>query len=194
MTREDNGNRHPKDWTLYGSHNGTDWIEIDSRTGMDSYPASADATLYFQLVGEEPFGRLRINYLDVTARRHMLYTPNPLLADHWYYAAAIMDGPTLNIYLADLTAGETEPTLVATMNLPVEGGSTALVPRADYNPSSAPSPRRTWSVGRGFYGNNNGDQVEGVIDEVRLSNHAVAVSELLLSIGVPVELDSFVIE
>lgn len=199
VVRNGETGRHPSDWTLEGSHDGETWTVLDTQTGFNSYgawppaPAGAEAqTLDFQLA-QNASGRLRFEYMTASQVRVHVDSPNPVVANHWYFAAGVKEGNELRLYLADLTAGESEPKLVATTALTQD--DTRMLPRPDIFPNQdGPVPRASWSVGRGYYNSSEGDKVEGPIDEVRISNHAVPVSDMLLGVGVPVELDSFVIE
>ena len=92
----------------------------------------------------------------------------------WYYMAAVSDGQTLSLYLANVTAG-TGLDLVAQVDI-----------------SSSPDTRMTagagsggdwqagnWSVGRGLWNGGHVDRAYGFIDEVRISDAALHPSFFL---------------
>jgi hypothetical protein len=94
-----------------------------------------------------------------------------LNASQWYYAAVVNDGTLLSLYL-DSNDG---------MGYQLQG-STALAGGALYQgvPSS-PSWDNSWTVGRGQFGGAAADWFDGIIDEVRISNTALAPSEFLFA-------------
>ncbi|MBN1853930.1 MAG: PEP-CTERM sorting domain-containing protein [Pirellulales bacterium] len=105
------------------------------------------------------------------------------LTGHWYQVAAVSDGSTLSLYLNDLDAS-TGYQLVAQTDMTPSGSSdTALTNGSNGNPTSAGDWNAgTWTVGRGLYNGGHVDRAYGFIDEVRISDAALAPSEFL---GVP---------
>ncbi|TWT29341.1 hypothetical protein KOR34_52510 [Posidoniimonas corsicana] len=142
------------------------------------------AAVYFQAV---PGNGFAIKFADQDGFFHAAEAPGGTLdtwdpgtetdADAvWYHAAGVSDGSTLSLYLANASAG-TGYQLVAQTDLTASGSTnTALTPGAgdggDWNTGD-------WSVGRGLYAGGHVDRAYGFIDEVRISDHAVGVSDLL---------------
>jgi hypothetical protein len=82
----------------------------------------------------------------------------------WYSAAAVSDGATLSIYLNNALVGST----------PLGAGNTAM--NAGFN---------KWTVGRGMYAGGDGDRGYGYIDEVRISDSALAPGAFLSAVPEP---------
>lgn len=55
----DNPECDPKDWTLYGSDNGTDWTVLDERKGRSF--GAREATLHFTVNSEEPWQYFKLH-------------------------------------------------------------------------------------------------------------------------------------
>ncbi|AQQ09800.1 Xylosidase/arabinosidase [Sedimentisphaera cyanobacteriorum] len=145
------------------------------------------SALYFQI---RPDDSVAIVYADVSGYQHIAESPSDMIDGfdfssdpqgqngRWYYMAAINDGSTLSLYLANITAG-TDPFLVGQADL-----------------TESPSPDRSltagtqsgqgwhtgaWSVGRGMYDAQRTDRCWGYIDEVRISTSALSLNELLMT-------------
>ena len=97
------------------------------------------------------------------------------LTGRWYYVAAVSNGSTLSLYLANLTAG-TDPLLVAEEDLNDSTNPTMAIGTTSGSTWHAGG----WSVGRGLYSGNKTDYAYGFIDEVRISNTALNVSQFLI--------------
>lgn len=110
-------------------------------------------------------------------------------ADHWYYYAVRNDGQSLQLWIADLSAGETQATMILESQL--TSTDTRMIPRPKATTNYPPRPRKSWSVGRGFWGGTNEtDFFFGNIDEVRVSDAALDITtEGLLATGLPVSED-----
>lgn len=189
--RGGNDGRVPTQVTLLGSNDGENFTEIKTASGLN-WIDPARTTLYFQLPDPGTPTIFRVNYIDRAGHEHILDYPGQRQDGHWYYAAAVMDGEELRLYVSDLTEGETSPILRATQDV-TTSPDPAMVPHPDFL-GAEPTPRQVWTVIRGYHDSNDGDRFWGKVDEVRISNHAMDESDLLLSIGVPVEVDSFLVE
>lgn len=101
--------------------------------------------------------------------------PNTTEGD-WYHAAGVSDGLTLSLYLANATQG-TGYQLIAQTDLTASGSTnTAMAtPAGDGDDWDAGN----WTVGRGMYNGGHGDRAYGFIDEVRITDSALSVSEFL---------------
>ena len=157
------------------------------RDARDVVANGALAALYFQLI---PGDALAIKFADVSGYWHeavsaagavqgFTYDGDPEgTLGKWYYAAALSDGATLSLYLANMT----------------DGGGLQLVARTDISTSSSPNTTLAkgvtsganwhaggWSVGRGLYNGSHTDRAWGFIDEVRISDAALTPEELLFA-------------
>ncbi len=145
------------------------------------------AALYFQI---EPDNAMAIKFVDAAGYFHTAQSAAGLiqgfnwdedptgLTGTWYYAAAVSDGATLSLYLANIT--DAQPLQwVAQTHLTASGSpNTAL---AKGTASGTDWHAGGWSVGRGLYDGRHTDRAYGFIDEVRISDAALGVDELLLS-------------
>ncbi len=154
--------------------------------GRDSRGAVASdqalAALYFQMMPED---KVAIKFADVSGYWHEAVSsagavqgfqwPNTS-AGHWYHMAAVSDGSMLSLYLADVDAG-TGYQLVAQTDMTLSGSpNTALTAGTG---DGADWDAGNWSVGRGLHNGNHVDRGYGFIDEVRISDSALSVSEFL---------------
>ena len=143
------------------------------------------AAFYLQI---RPDNSISAVLSDVTGKTHRATSPANMITGfnwgtdpngktgRWYYAAAISNGTTLSLYLANLTAG-TDPMLVAETDLTGSTDSTMAIGTTSGSTWHAGG----WSVGRGLYSGNKTDYAFGYIDEVRISNEALAVNKLLIN-------------
>ncbi len=144
------------------------------------------AALYFQAM---PDNVLAIKFCDVAGYWHEAvsavqaftsfdYGTNPDgIGVPWYSMAAVSDGSTLSLYLRDASANAAW-ILLASTDMTLSGSpDTALTmgtgDGGDWNAGD-------WSVGRGLYAGGHGDRAYGFIDEVRISDSALSVSEFLI--------------
>ncbi|TWT97840.1 hypothetical protein Pla108_19930 [Botrimarina colliarenosi] len=101
--------------------------------------------------------------------------PNTAEGD-WYHAAGVSDGNTLSLYLANATQG-TGYQLIAQTDLTASGSTNTAM--ATPNGAGGDWTAGNWTVGRGMYNGGHGDRAWGYLDEVRISDSALSVSELL---------------
>lgn len=87
----------------------------------------------------------------------------PLVTGQWYHAAVVNDGSTLSLYLHG-------------------GGGYVLQGQVSVNGALFVNAT-SWTIGRGQYNGQPADWLDGIIDEVRLTNHALTVDEFLFSEG-----------
>jgi hypothetical protein len=140
------------------------------------------AAVYLQAL---PGNALAIKFADQQGFFHEAVSPTGALntfafpnaaEGDWYHAAGVSDGNTLSLYLANATQG-TGYQLVAQTDLTASGSTnTAMATPAgdggDWNAGN-------WTVGRGMYNGGHGDRAYGLIDEVRISSNAVALTDML---------------
>jgi fibronectin type 3 domain-containing protein len=144
--------------------------------GRDGRRAGTDkaSPLYFNIQAN---GKLRCTYYDRAANIHDAQSTSTLSPNRWYYVAVTCDGTSLKLWLADLTAGATSATQVASVD--VSGSS-----NPDFGPWFDGGTRGSWSVFRQYWSSNEVDRFQGNIDEVRISNVALDVNtEGLLLVG-----------
>lgn len=96
--------------------------------------------------------------------------PGRIEAGVWYNVAATNDGSTMRLYLDDTRDGVGNYNLLGVNNA-ITGGALIV---SDGN----------WSVGRGWF-NQPADYWDGKVDEVRISDVALAPSEFLFAIPEP---------
>jgi hypothetical protein len=126
-----------------------------------------------------PQKHFAITFCDVEGRAHTAACAALTVEEnHWYHVAAVSDGEELKLYVDSLDGNGYGLRSIA--GLP-KTGSTALarsVWRAD-DPERR--HRHIWSVGRGCYDGEVCRWFQGWIDEVRISDEALAPAELLFA-------------
>ncbi|MBC8094796.1 MAG: hypothetical protein H7Y43_03180, partial [Akkermansiaceae bacterium] len=172
----------PLAWTIEASIKPTA-IDGAHRTfvGRDGNGVSSSdgnlAPLYFQTA---PNGFLRINFTDEGGRNYVVTDTEALQINTWYNVAAVSDGTTVRLY-KDSGAGYM---LVGSRAL--TAGDTRLA-YDDAGSTSVNDTQWGWTLGRGRYGggnaqsDNHGDRWLGFIDEVRISDAALKLSQMLFS-------------
>lgn len=143
--------------------------------------ATSDANLAALYLQAQPDNSLAIKFADLAGNFHQAVTaPNFVqgynfgndpegLQGTWYKIAGVSDGATLKLYVNGVLQAST-PIVSADARLAI--GSTS---GGDWHAGG-------WSVGRGLYGGGHGDRAYGFIDEVRISNMALAPSQLLQNV------------
>jgi hypothetical protein len=136
------------------------------------------AALYLQVRPDDSVG---IAFTDVSGYSHSAYSPPGWLYGFnfganpegtgapWYNLAAVSDGSTLKMYVNNVLVASTDLTASGSPNRSLAKGA---VNGADWTTGA-------WSVGRGLYAGGHTDRAYGLIDEVRISNSALAPAEFL---------------
>ncbi|MBN2513593.1 MAG: family 43 glycosylhydrolase [Sedimentisphaerales bacterium] len=144
------------------------------------------AALYLQICPDQSAA---IVFVDVSGYVHRAASPAEMIqgfdwstdpdgkTGRWYYMAAVNDGSTLKLYLADISAG-TDPFLVAQTDMNLSGSPNRALTRGTISGSDWHTG--AWSVGRGMYNGVRTDRAYGFIDEVRISDTALPVSQFLM--------------
>ena len=166
----------PAAWTIEAAFQTQD-INWRSMVGRDSFGGRTDggdgnvSALYLQIT---PGSAIAIKYLDVDGVFHEAYSANGTIkVNNWYATAAVCDGSTLSLYLKDITGGGDYDLVAQATGM---AGDTRFSPgHGDGGDWDAGN----FTVGRGLYGGGHGDRWVGFIDEVRLSDVALAPSEFL---------------
>ncbi len=142
----------------------------DVRTGEAGF-----APLYFQKVNA---GNFRIAYVDAAGMMHEAVDPQLMSVGQWYHFAATCDGVTLRLYKKTGNTGSHE--LVASSDVSWSANPALINPGNDAN-----GHPWGWTIGRGRYGTsdnpneNHADRWDGGIDEVRISDVALAPAQFL---------------
>jgi hypothetical protein len=139
------------------------------------------AALYFQA---QPDNSFAIKFSDLAGNFHQAVSapgliqgfdfgsdPNGLNGT-WYNLAGVSDGSTLKLYVNSALVAST-PIVSADPRLAI--GTTS---GGDWHAGG-------WSVGRGLFAGGHGDRAYGFIDEVRISNSALAADQLLMAVPEP---------
>ena len=139
------------------------------REGMNypGDPTGGNADFYLELLDPNTTNGVQI----LSARAHetsdgaliICNGTTTIQAGQWYNAAAVADGHSLSLYL------QTTP-----------NGAYHLENSVPFNGAVGNQGTR-WTVGRGFYGGNPTDRYNGLVDEVRISDNALAASQFLFA-------------
>ena len=187
----------PTAWTVEASFKPETggWRTIvgrDSR-GAGTQPGADPnaAALYFQI---QPDNRVAVTFQDVMGYQYSAVSAPGLiqgfqwstdpdgLTGRWYSMAGVSDGTTLSLYLNDLATANGYQ-LVAQTDLAAQGSSNrALTPGVG---SGGDWSAGSFTVGRGMYNGGHGDRAYGYIDEVRLTEGALAPGQFLFSVPEP---------
>jgi hypothetical protein len=172
----------PSQWTIEATIKPTTvdggFRTFVGREGNGVYPGDPNgAPLYFQITNNNQF---RINYTDAAGNLHIADSPDSVLAHQWYHVAAVSNGSTLKLYVDSFNGqGYQEK---ASLDLTGSTNSAMINPGVDANGDTW-----GWTLGRGRYGSNDDptqdhtDRFFGYIDEVRISDNALAPASLLFA-------------
>jgi len=149
-------------WTVEASFKlrGTHWQVI---VGKDGKPNAnlLEPTFYFK--HRDDNHRLDCLFFDNNGDFHWIQTREAIVSGQWYSVAATYDNAIFKLYLK--TAGDDAYVLQGTLFVPA-GASLGQWPA-------------NWTVGRGMWNGGAVDFVDGLIDEVRISDTALVPSEFL---------------
>jgi 1-phosphatidylinositol phosphodiesterase len=165
--------------------------DIRTLIGRDSFGSdmtvAARSALYLQVVANNA---VVIKFSDVSGYWHRAISQAGVIKSFdgsanpagfgvpWYSIAAVSDGQILLLYLADHDR-DTGYVLVAQTDMTQSGSpDTALTAGAG---DGSDWDAGNWSVGRGLYNGGHQYRAPGLIDEIRISDAALAPSELLAS-------------
>ncbi len=171
----------PAQWTIEASVKpttvGGGFRTIVGREGNGVTGDPNLAPFYLQITDT---GQFRINYTDAAGVNHIVTSPDNVLAHQWYNLAATSNGSTLSLYVDSFDG--TGYQLEATADLTGSANSAMINPGLDLNGDTW-----GWTVARGRYGNSDDptadhtDRFLGFVDEVRISDDAVAPGSFLFA-------------
>jgi hypothetical protein len=120
--------------------------------------------------------RLMFEQYDVDKHLVNISSASPIIANNWYYAAVVNDGSQLSLYLDSNDGSGYQLQSSASVSGAVYMGDPNN-PNPDYE---WPDWYAAWTVGRGYFAGAN-DWFDGIIDEVRISNSALAPEDFLFA-------------
>lgn len=125
-------------------------------------------TLVLKVRGDT--GVLQFEEFDAAKNQVSVSSLNPMVGGQWYYAAVVNDGSSLKLYLDSTDGNGYQLQSTIGVNGAFYQGPNPADPGWDFS----------WTVGRGFF-NGGADWFTGIIDEVRVSNTALAPSDFLFA-------------
>jgi hypothetical protein len=143
--------------------------------------ATSDGNLAALYLQARPNNSIGVLFVDLAGNVHEAFSPADFvqgfnfgtdpngLTGTWYNLAGVSDGSTLKLYVNNALVAST-PFVSADPRLAI--GTTN---GGDWHAGE-------WTVGRGLYGGGHTDRGYGFIDEVRISNSALAPSQLLMNV------------
>lgn len=149
------------------------WNTFIGRDGTSFGEAASD--FYLQNTISNNF--FRLNYMTAGGQRIIIDATNIVARPRqWYGLAAVSDGTTVSLYIDDRDGKgyELEGAAALTNAVPGENALTGSV--------------FLWTFGRGWYGGNYVNHINGAMDNIRFSDTALAPDELI-----PVPDDPFLI-
>ena len=164
-------------WTIEASVNLRDlggWRGIVGKDGVGQ-ATNGDgnqAPLYLQKKGDGS-QEFRINFVDVQGYAHIVDSTTVAAVNQWYHLVASSDGNKLRLWVNGNLEGELDMTLS-----PSTDRSMVALDESGYEGAGTVAPYG-WTLFRGMYGDGHGDRFDGYIDDVRISNMALATSEFL---------------
>ena len=137
------------------------WKTLIGRDGSSQGDASAD--FYLQKNGLDD--KFRVNIDTVGGERWILDSDTVAVAGKWYRIAVSSDGITLKMYID----GGNGYSQVGTLDISDQSVAENALAATNYN----------WVFGRGWYGGNQTDFIDGYLDDIRMSTKVLDISELL---------------
>ncbi len=157
----------PTNWTvecMVNLRNLGGWNTLIGRDGTAGGGADGNAAdFYLQNNGIDD--KFRINFKTAGGTTWILDGDYAPVANKWYALAVVSDGVTLSMWLDD-GAGYAQ---IGTLDM----SSSAVEANAITNTAIA------WTFGRGWYGGNQGDRIDGALDNIRFSDVALTSAQLI---------------
>lgn len=173
-------NWSPAAWTIEATirpedatNNYQTFIGRDSQGAFAGEPALA--AFYFVIT---PTGGLRVMFTDAAGNNwNVTSGANTLQDGKWYAVAASSDGDTLSLHVKNLSDGATSYTLLGTADISASTNPAISTGSGDGGDWDA----GVFSIARGLYNGGHTDRFYGNIDDVRLSEGALANTAFLYS-------------
>lgn len=138
--------------------------------GKEGQPAGSRPVQTFVVKTRGDNSRLQVELYDGNGTEKQVSSTSAVSANQWYYFAAVNNGSTLSLYL-NSNNGQGY----------VLQGSVAVTGALFQGVPANPLWDASWTVGRGQYAGNATDWFDGIIDEVRITNSALAPSQFLFA-------------
>jgi len=155
-------------WTIEASFK-ADVIGWSGIIGKDGFnPDNAWGAPQFSMKIRGSDGKLETFFVDDTGRFHSILSQNAINTAQWYSVAATYDNSEFKVYIKGENDADyilQESFFVVGLNDEPTGVNLNL------------EPGRVWTVGRGMWNNNVADFFTGAIDEVRISDTALAPNQ-----------------
>ncbi len=167
----------PTRWTIEAAIRPDAVDTYQTFVGRDSQGAYAAnpalSALYFSV---RPGGVLAISFTDAAGNNWNLESVAGAIAPaQWQAVAASSDGRALRLYRRNLSAGEAAYALLGTLDISASANPALALGAGD----GATWDRGVFTVGRGLFNGAHADRFLGHLDDVRLSDAALAPSEFL---------------
>lgn len=138
--------------------------------GKEGQPAGSRPVQTFVVKTRGDNSRLQVELYDGNGVEKQVSTTSAVSAGQWYYFAAVNNGSSLSLYL-NSNNGQGY----------VLQGTVAVTGALFQGVPANPLWDASWTVGRGQYAGNPTDWFDGIIDEVRITNSALAPSQFLFA-------------
>jgi hypothetical protein len=137
------------------------WETLIGRDGSSQGEAESD----FYLANNGINDRFRINYDSAGGQRWILDGDYNVQINTWYALAAMSDGSTLSMWLDDGSGYAQIGALDISAQTPAQ--------------NALPATALNWTFGRGWYNGGFVDHIDGKMDNIRFSDVALPVGELI---------------
>ena len=148
------------------------WRVIIGKDGDPRGVAGAEAPFWLKIRDFDK--HLEVLFFDNTTNFRVAATLNPIEIDKWYSVAAVCDGSQTKLYL------KSEEDSSYKFQSAVSGFSGATL--GQWN--------QPWTVGRGMWDGAEVDFIDGIVDEVRISDQPLAPTEFLALVDPGVNSDT----
>jgi len=169
-----NSHNFSSGWTVEAMVKFIDTNSYQTVVGKDGHPRDGMAKdpwySTFALKHLRYNGKLELEFVDGNKNLHLIQSSIVISPDVWYFVAAVCDGNIAELFIK--RPGE---------SYELQGRETGVSGGALFNEN------KPWTIGRGQWDGGNADWVTAYIDEVRISDGAVNLTNFL---GYDVQYDS----